>query len=125
MNMEQLCCRYIRQILNMKVHLCLGNTYFDIDIVCVRCFQTDKGFSPPSQGLEMFRMDETLCDVVLVPGDSDETFRVHRVIMASSSDYFKAMFTGGRNHTSHSVIKNDRNYPKHGAEAEVLSVPGQ
>lgn len=43
----------------------------------------------------MFRADETLCDVVLVPGDSDETFRVHRVIMASSSDYFKAMFTGG------------------------------
>lgn len=39
-------------------------------------------------------MDETLCDVVLVPGDSDETFRVHRVIMALSSDYFKAMFTG-------------------------------
>lgn len=46
------------------------------------------------QGLERFRMDETLCDVVLVPGDSDETFRVHRVIMALSSDYFKAMFTG-------------------------------
>lgn len=42
----------------------------------------------------MFRADKTLCDVVLVPGDSDETFRVHRVIMASSSDYFKAMFTG-------------------------------
>lgn len=46
------------------------------------------------QGFERFRMDETLCDVVLVPGDSDETFRVHRVIMALSSDYFKAMFTG-------------------------------
>lgn len=46
------------------------------------------------QGFERFRMDETLCDVVLVPGDSDEAFRVHRVIMALSSDYFKAMFTG-------------------------------
>lgn len=46
------------------------------------------------QGFERFRTDETLCDVVLVPGDSDETFRVHRVIMALSSDYFKAMFTG-------------------------------
>lgn len=57
------------------------------------------------QGFELFRADETLCDVVLVPGDSDETFRVHRVIMASSSDYFKAMFTGGGNHTSHSVVK--------------------
>ncbi|XP_030643453.1 kelch-like protein 9 [Chanos chanos] len=47
------------------------------------------------QGLDHFRHDETLCDVTLVPGDSNETFPVHRVIMASSSDYFKAMFTGG------------------------------
>ncbi|XP_041662332.1 kelch-like protein 9 [Cheilinus undulatus] len=47
------------------------------------------------QGCDVLRADETLCDVVLVPGDSKETFPVHRVIMASSSDYFKAMFTGG------------------------------
>ncbi|XP_051564871.1 kelch-like protein 9 isoform X2 [Myxocyprinus asiaticus] len=46
-------------------------------------------------GLDHFRCDETLCDVTLVPGDSSETFPVHRVIMASASDYFKAMFTGG------------------------------
>ncbi len=46
------------------------------------------------QGFDTFRADETLCDVILVPGDSKETFPVHRVIMASSSDYFKAMFTG-------------------------------
>nr|XP_043874314.1 kelch-like protein 9 [Solea senegalensis] len=47
------------------------------------------------QGCDHFRADETLCDVVLVPGDGKEKFPVHRVIMASSSDYFKAMFTGG------------------------------
>lgn len=47
-----------------------------------------------SQGFDTFRADETFCDVVLVPGDSEEHFLVHRVIMASSSDYFKAMFTG-------------------------------
>ncbi|XP_016372934.1 kelch-like protein 9 isoform X1 [Sinocyclocheilus rhinocerous] len=47
------------------------------------------------KGLDCFRGDETLCDVTLVPGDSSETFPVHRVIMASASDYFKAMFTGG------------------------------
>lgn len=46
------------------------------------------------QGLDHFRCDKTLCDVTLVPGDSTETFPVHRVIMASASDYFKAMFTG-------------------------------
>lgn len=86
-------------------------------MMCVRCFQTNEGFPhlPHSQGFEMFRADETLCDVVLVPGDSDEAFRVHRVIMASSSDYFKAMFTGGGNHSSRS------NYPKPWAEAELLT----
>ncbi|CAJ1079055.1 kelch-like protein 9 [Xyrichtys novacula] len=47
------------------------------------------------QGCDTFRADDTLCDVILVPGDSKETFPVHRVIMASCSDYFKAMFTGG------------------------------
>lgn len=48
----------------------------------------------PPKGFDIFRGDETLCDVVLVPGDSTEAFPVHRVIMASCSDYFKAMFTG-------------------------------
>jgi len=52
-----------------------------------------------SQGLDHFRGDETLCDVTLVPGDSSETFPVHRVIMASASDYFKAMFTGESHQT--------------------------
>lgn len=47
------------------------------------------------KGFDTFRGDETLCDVVLIPGDSKEKFPVHRVIMASCSDYFKAMFTGG------------------------------
>lgn len=47
------------------------------------------------KGLNAFRCDHTLCDVILVPGDGTETFPVHRVIMASASDYFKAMFTGG------------------------------
>lgn len=64
-------------------------------------------------------MDETLCDVVLVPGDSDETFHVHRVIMASSSDYFKAMFTGESSRWMEvtQCHNNHSNYPKHGAEA--------
>lgn len=60
-----------------------------------------------SQGLDHFRGDETLCDVTLVPGDSSETFPVHRVIMASASDYFKAMFTGESRQTrgKYSLIK--------------------
>ncbi|XP_017325466.1 kelch-like protein 9 isoform X1 [Ictalurus punctatus] len=57
------------------------------------------------QGLDHFRCDETLCDVTLVPGDSAETFPVHRVIMASASDYFKAMFTGGMKEQELAEIK--------------------
>ncbi|XP_036401418.1 kelch-like protein 9 [Megalops cyprinoides] len=49
------------------------------------------------QGFEHFRSDKALCDVTLVSGDSGETFPVHRVIMASASDYFRDMFTGGMN----------------------------
>ncbi|XP_037542600.1 kelch-like protein 9 isoform X2 [Nematolebias whitei] len=58
-------------------------------------FSSSKHGGAMLQGLNVFRADETLCDVVLIPGDSKEAFPVHRVIMASSSDYFKAMFTGG------------------------------
>lgn len=64
---------------------------------CMYCKSQQQSFPfflSPTQGFDMFRGDKTLCDVVLIPGDSEETFLVHRVIMASSSDYFKAMFTG-------------------------------
>lgn len=57
------------------------------------------------QGFQCFREDETLCDVTLVPGDSNDTFPVHRVIMASASDYFKAMFTGRMREQEMKVIK--------------------
>ncbi|XP_064167375.1 kelch-like protein 9 [Anguilla rostrata] len=57
------------------------------------------------QGFEHFRSNESLCDVTLVPGDSSAVFPVHRVIMASASDYFKAMFTGGMREQEQKVIK--------------------
>ncbi|XP_049583139.1 kelch-like protein 9 isoform X1 [Syngnathus scovelli] len=60
-----------------------------------KVFSSAEHGSAVLQGLNVFRSSDTLCDVLLVPGDSEETFPAHRVIMASSSDYFKAMFTGG------------------------------
>ncbi|KAM9850600.1 kelch-like protein 9 [Aulostomus maculatus] len=57
------------------------------------------------QGFDAFRANDTLCDVVLVPGDSEEKFPVHRIIMASSSNYFKAMFTGGMREKDMTEIK--------------------
>ncbi|KAG7467236.1 hypothetical protein MATL_G00151250 [Megalops atlanticus] len=70
-----------------------------------RLFNSTEHGSAILQGFECFRSDEALCDVTLVPGDSDEAFPVHRVIMASSSDYFKAMFTGGMKEQELKVIK--------------------
>lgn len=46
------------------------------------------------KGFDQLRIEGLLCDVTLVAGDCDEAFPVHRAMMASSSDYFKAMFTG-------------------------------
>jgi kelch-like protein 9/13 len=46
------------------------------------------------QGFDQLRLEGLLCDVTLMPGDTDDAFPVHRVMMASASDYFKAMFTG-------------------------------
>ncbi|XP_069491840.1 kelch-like protein 9 [Ambystoma mexicanum] len=52
----------------------------------------------PSAVLEDFnqlRVQGLLCDVTLLPEDGEGSFPVHRALMASASDYFKAMFTGG------------------------------
>ena len=45
------------------------------------------------RGLMELRDQKLLCDVDLVAGD--ETFPVHRVVLAAASPYFQAMFTGG------------------------------
>ncbi|KAK6486998.1 kelch-like protein 13 [Huso huso] len=70
-----------------------------------RIFSSDAHGSAALQGFDQFRSDETLCDVVLVSGEGSESFPVHRVLMASSSDYFKAMFTGGMKEQDLKTIK--------------------
>ena len=46
------------------------------------------------KGLAELRDDNSLCDGTLQTCD-EETFRVHRCVLAASSPYFRAMFTGG------------------------------
>ncbi|XP_006007819.1 kelch-like protein 13 [Latimeria chalumnae] len=58
-------------------------------------FTSEQHSSAVLQGFNQLRSEELLCDVTLVPGDGVGSFPVHRAIMASSSDFFKAMFTGG------------------------------
>ncbi|MBN3290913.1 KLH13 protein, partial [Polypterus senegalus] len=70
-----------------------------------KSFSSDDHRSALLKGLNHLRSDETLCDVTLIPGDGLETFPVHRVVMASSSDYFKAMFTGGMKEQDLRTIK--------------------
>ncbi|RMC20532.1 hypothetical protein DUI87_01383 [Hirundo rustica rustica] len=58
-----------------------------------RFFTSNTHSSVVLQGFDQLRVEGLLCDVTLVPGDGDEVFPVHRAMMASASDYFKAMFT--------------------------------
>ncbi|XP_036030610.1 kelch-like protein 13 isoform X3 [Onychomys torridus] len=60
-----------------------------------RIFTSNTHSSAVLQGFDQLRHEGLLCDVTLMPGDTDDTYPVHRVMMASASDYFKAMFTGG------------------------------
>ncbi|XP_061423336.1 kelch-like protein 9 isoform X1 [Lethenteron reissneri] len=60
-----------------------------------RVFTSNTHSAHVVQGFERLRSEGHLCDVTLLPGDGDEAFPVHRAMMASASDYFKAMFTGG------------------------------
>lgn len=43
--------------------------------------------------LNEFRNEESLCDVLVTVGN--KSFRAHKAILAASSGYFNAMFTGG------------------------------
>lgn len=48
-------------------------------------------------GLKFLRLDEDLCDVVLRVGNI--SISAHKVVLAASSPYFKAMFAGQLNPT--------------------------
>lgn len=53
-------------------------------------------------GLKFLRQDEDLCDVVLRVGSA--TISAHKVVLAASSPYFKAMFAGGLSESRQSTV---------------------
>nr|XP_033796769.1 kelch-like protein 9 isoform X3 [Geotrypetes seraphini]XP_033796770.1 kelch-like protein 9 isoform X3 [Geotrypetes seraphini] len=70
-----------------------------------KIFSCSKHPSAVLQGFSKFRSEKLLCDVTLVSGDGLGSFPVHRAMMASASDYFKAMFTGGMKEEQLSSIR--------------------
>ncbi|XP_062906772.1 kelch-like protein 9 isoform X2 [Mobula hypostoma] len=81
------------------------NCQSSISLGAPQMFDSETHSSAVLQGFNNLRNEGLLCDVTLVPGDSDEKFPVHRAMMASASDYFKAMFTGGMKEQELNSIK--------------------
>ncbi|XP_061558938.1 kelch-like protein 13 isoform X3 [Phycodurus eques] len=95
---------YISLVEDDDTHMKVALGYGDMGICAhlqasktgnTRFFTSNTHSSVVLQGFDQLRIEGLLCDVTLVAGDGDEAFPVHRAMMASSSDYFKAMFTGG------------------------------
>lgn len=55
------------------------------------------------QGLQLLRQGRELCDVVLRVGDAK--IHAHKVVLASISPYFKAMFTGNLSEKENSEVE--------------------
>lgn len=71
----------------------------------------------PKEALDIMntlRRSAKLCDVTLLVGD--EKFLCHKIVLASSSSYFRAMFTGGMREEEMSII------PLHGIHPCTLAV---
>lgn len=55
------------------------------------------------QGLQLLRQHRELCDIVLRVGDAK--IHAHKVVLASISPYFKAMFTGNLSEKENSEVE--------------------
>ena len=61
--------------------------------------------------LDSLRLSGDLCDVTLVVADQE--FRAHKIILAASSPYFKAMFSTAFDEKDHSTIIIQNTIPKY------------
>lgn len=66
-------------------------------------FSSDKHAQLILAQINKMRNGQHFCDVQLEVGK--ETFRVHRLVLAASSPYFAALFTGGMKESSKDVIQ--------------------
>lgn len=66
-------------------------------------FSSDKYAQLILAQINKMRTGQHFCDVQLQVGK--ETFKVHRLVLAASSPYFAALFTGGMKESSKDVVQ--------------------
>lgn len=66
-------------------------------------FSSDKHAQLILAQINKMRNGQHFCDVQLQVGK--ETFKVHRLVLAASSPYFAALFTGGMKESSKDVVQ--------------------
>lgn len=66
-------------------------------------FSSDKHAQLILAQINRMRNRQNFCDVQLQVGQ--ETFKVHRLVLAASSPYFAALFTGGMKESSKDVVE--------------------
>ncbi len=81
-----------RGLQNRLYDLCLEESITDVDSEGTMHFHSDSQFRGAFLEMNALRESEQLCDVILKVGD--EEIPSHRVVLASLSAYFRAMFTG-------------------------------
>ena len=87
---------------NRLYHLCLEESLTEVDSEGVMRFHSESQFGGAFLEMNALRESEQLCDVVLeVDG---ERIAAHRVVLASLSSYFRAMFTGEMAESKQKVI---------------------
>ena len=55
-------------------------------------------------GMASLRLTKSLCDVTLQNEQGGRQFEAHRVVLAASSPYFRAMFTGSMEESRQHVV---------------------
>jgi len=64
------------------------------NITCV-AFKLTKYASKIFESMREFQLEKKFCDIKLRSKDSDVIIDAHKIVLASVSPYFKAMFAGG------------------------------
>ena len=87
---------------NRLYDLCLEESITDVDSEGIMRFHSESQFRGAFLEMNALRESEQLCDVILeVEG---ERIPAHRVVLASLSSYFRAMFTGEMTESRKKVI---------------------